>query len=113
MYTLYPELKDYIYRYCGKFMTEDEHTAKRTIMYSLNTTSESMLSLMREKKWISDDPKILRMIEDGHEALKERIVNRIWSDHLVELELNLCPVCKKVARTPHARQCRFCFHDWH
>lgn len=31
-----------------------------------------MLSIMREKKWISDDPKILRMIEDGHEALKER-----------------------------------------
>lgn len=87
--------------------------AKKTIMYGFKTESESMLSIMREKKWISDDPKILRMIEDGHEALKERIVNRVWRDHRLELNLNLCPVCKKITRTPDSRQCRFCFHDWH
>lgn len=26
---------------------------------------------------------------------------------------NLCPKCSKLARTPSAKQCRFCYHDWH
>lgn len=109
---LYPELEDYIYQYCEKFMTEEELMAGKTIMYRSSANSKQMLALMREKKWISEDPDILRMIGDGHEALKRRIVNRIWSEHRNELNLNLCPECKKIARTPDARQCRFCFHDW-
>lgn len=114
MDTLYPELKDYIYQYCGQFMTDDERMATKTVMYyNLNTVSESMLSMMREKGWMSDDPKILLMIADGREALKDRIVKRIWEEHRHELPLNLCSVCNKITRTPEARQCRFCFHDWH
>jgi hypothetical protein len=113
MDTLYPELKDYIYEYCGKFMTEEEHMARRTILYGLKTQSETRRSIMLEQKLISNDPNILRLVEDGHEALKERIVHRIWNKHRSELTLNLCPVCGKITRTPDARQCRFCFHDWH
>ncbi len=113
MDSLYPELEDYIYRYSGRFMTDDEAMARKTVMYSLKTQSESMLSMMREKGWMSDDPKILSMIADGSEALKDRIVKRIWNDHREELSLNLCPECKLITRTPDARQCRFCFHDWH
>ncbi len=26
---------------------------------------------------------------------------------------NLCPECNKLARTPKAKQCRFCGHNWH
>ncbi|ACU60944.1 hypothetical protein [Chitinophaga pinensis] len=113
MATLYPEIRDYIYYYCEKFMTSDEAMAKQTMMYSLKTNSPAMRARMLEQKWISDDPKILSMIADGHEALKERIVDRIWKDHQFELELNFCPACKRIARTPTAKQCRFCSHDWH
>ncbi|RFS20120.1 hypothetical protein DVR12_20605 [Chitinophaga silvatica] len=114
MDTLYPELKDYIYYYCGRFMTEDEAMARKTAShYNLETESETMLTMMKEKGWISDEPKILSMIEDGKEALKERIIRRIWEEHQHELNLNLCPACSKITRTPKAKQCRFCFHDWH
>ncbi|SEW52798.1 hypothetical protein [Chitinophaga arvensicola] len=113
MDTLYPELKTYIYQYCLEFMTEDEIMAKRTVLYNFYMPSESTLSKMKEKGWISDHPRIHAMITDGAEALKDRIVNRIWDEHRDELCLNLCPVCNKIARTPAARQCRFCFHDWH
>jgi hypothetical protein len=27
--------------------------------------------------------------------------------------LNCCPKCDALAKTPKARQCRYCFHDWH
>jgi|ERR1044072_9709606 hypothetical protein len=113
MNNLYPELTDYIYQFCGKFMTEDELMAKRTAMYQHTTQSASMLSAMRAKGWISEDPKILAMIADGSEALKNRIVTRIWNEHQHELPLNLCPKCNRIARTPEAQQCRFCLHDWH
>lgn len=88
MDTLYTELKDYIYRYCEGLMTEDEVVAKKTVLYHFpSMESESML--------------------------KERIVNRLWKEHQLELPLNYCPACHKIARTPKARQCRFCFHHWH
>ncbi|NML39577.1 hypothetical protein HHL17_20420 [Chitinophaga sp. G-6-1-13] len=113
MDTLYPELEDYIYQYCGKFMTEDELDVKRTIMYGYKTQSELMRSMMKHKGWTSDDPRILAMIADGHQALKDSIVKRVWNEHRHELPLNLCPKCNKIARTPKARQCRYCSHDWH
>jgi uncharacterized C2H2 Zn-finger protein len=27
--------------------------------------------------------------------------------------VNRCPRCGEVAKTPKAKQCRFCKHDWH
>ncbi len=113
MDTLYPELKDYIFHYCGEFMTEDEKEASRTALCMAQAGSDGMRSMMRKKGWISDKPVILAMVADGGEALKERIVNRIWEEHRHELSLNMCPVCNKIARTPKAKQCQFCYHDWH
>jgi hypothetical protein len=110
---LNPELEDYIYHYCQKFQTADELTAGKTLMYTSKTTSEGMLSMMLEKGWISKEPAILNMIADGYQSFKRRVVERIWREHANALPLNLCPKCYKIARTPEARQCRFCHHDWH
>jgi hypothetical protein len=110
---LYPELEDYIYEYCRQFQTENEVIAGRTVLYTLTARSDSMRAIMRGKGWISDDPVILAMIADGGEALKSRVVQRVWNEHQHELTLNLCPACNKIARTPDARQCRFCLYDWH
>ncbi|SIT27048.1 hypothetical protein SAMN05421788_107122 [Filimonas lacunae] len=113
MNDLYPELVDYIYGYCSQYQTPEELIAGRTLMYMGTSASEKMQSMMREKGWISEDPVILEMIADGYQAFKKRTVNRVWAQYRVELSLNLCPVCGKIARTPQARQCRFCYHDWH
>ena len=108
---LYPELENYIYEYCGEFKTPNEKTATKTLLY--NPYSEDMRAMMVKRGWRSDDPVILEMISDGYEAFKGRTARRIWAAHRHELSLNLCPVCGKIARTPQARQCRFCRHDWH
>ncbi len=114
MNDLYPELRDYIYQYCSQFKTDDEAMACKTVLYqNLADTSASMLEMMKKKGWISDDPVVLAMIADGHGALRDRIVLRIWEQHGQELSLNLCPACGKIARTPKARQCQFCYHNWH
>lgn len=108
---LYPELEDYIYEYCGDFKTSDERLAAKTLIY--NPDAESLRAMMLRHGWISDDPSVLELIADGYKAFKSRTARRIWAVHRYELVLNLCPVCGKIARTPLAKQCRFCRHDWH
>ena len=113
MDTLSPELKDYLFKYCEHFMTENERMAIITIQTIHHATSEQKRVLMKEKGWMSDKPEVLAMITDGWGALQERIVNRLWTEHRQELPINRCPVCNQLARTPLARQCQHCFHKWH
>ncbi|UPK69987.1 hypothetical protein [Chitinophaga filiformis] len=110
---IYRELEDYIYEYCLQFQTENELKAHKTLMCLSNNPSEPMLAMMRKKGWISDEQVIREMIADGPHELKRRVVERIWREHKDVLPLNLCPKCNLIARTPQARQCRFCGHDWH
>lgn len=44
---------------------------------------------------------------------RKRVVTRIYNENINELDLNRCPKCNGIARTPKARQCRYCKHDWH
>lgn len=55
----------------------------------------------------------MHLVTGGFEAFKIKVTTRIFNEHRNELELNLCPKCGKIARTPRARQCQFCFHTWH
>ena len=97
-YQLYQELIDYIYDYHGEFRTKDENIGA--------------LALKTGKK-INLNPAINEMIANGSDAFKNRVAERIFREHRNELELNLCPKCGKIARTPASMQCRFCYYDWH
>ena len=111
--TLYPELVDYIYQFCDDFKTVDEILAGRTLLYSISDINKQLLAVSEDKGWYSNEPDIQAMIADGFMTFKIKGVERIYREHRDELKLNLCPKCFKIARTPSARQCRFCFHDWH
>jgi hypothetical protein len=112
---LYSELADYIFDYCGRYFWEKEKLAG----IHLNTLAKSpgantaMYKVVRERGWISSDPAVLELVKDGFAEYKKRVTERIFNEHKHELELNLCPKCGKIARTPRAKQCQFCFHDWH
>ena len=42
-----------------------------------------------------------------------RTAQRILDKHSDEITFNYCPRCGGLAKTPKARQCRFCDHGWH
>ena len=65
------------------------------------------------RRWISDDPQVLELARDGFQLFAERTAKRILAEHQDSVFLNRCPRCQKLARTPTARQCRFCGNDWH
>ncbi|RXK60343.1 hypothetical protein ESA94_07630 [Lacibacter luteus] len=113
---LYPELKEYIFNYCGKYFGEYEkkaHLHLHALAKSMDGANVKMYKFFMKEENVLDNPEIKDLVSGGYDAFKEKVVTRIWNEHKNELELNLCPRCRKIARTPEARQCRFCFHDWH
>ncbi len=113
---LYPELIDYIFDYCGKYFWENEKKANLHL-FALSKSNRGvnvgMWKFFQERGMTSTNPEVLQLIEGGFESFKLKVVTRIWTEHKLELQLNLCPKCGKIARTPSAKQCRFCFYDWH
>lgn len=46
------------------------------------------------------------------EIKKEKISELILKDYKDKIFLNNCPKCGELARTPKARQCRYCGNKW-
>lgn len=67
------------------------------------------LGLARE----SAPPELRQRVARGREALYREIVSRVLQQHATEVVINRCPVCEGVCRTPRAKQCWQCGHDWH
>lgn len=59
-----------------------------------------------------DDHDTNTIVELGQEKALQKIITRVLDEHGVNL-INLCPNCKQLARTPLAKQCRHCLHNWH
>jgi hypothetical protein len=109
---LYIELVDYIYCHCTGFMTETEKLARKSFLIYQPDLSEKRLRIYQKVGWISEEKKVKELMVNGFAYFKEKVATRIFDEHKEELELNLCPKCQKIARTPEAKQCRFCFHAW-
>jgi hypothetical protein len=115
-------LASYVLRYYARFMTEKEMLANRHLMGTAKFThGRSDLVAQQEAKnshpqlrdLFSDDPDVLELARDGAESFVQRTAERILAVHADEIQINRCPRCGEVAKTPKARQCRFCFFDWH
>jgi hypothetical protein len=102
-------------------MTKQEWLAHKHLAAALKfTQGRSDLAAQQEAKlrpgvrWaMSDDPEVIRLTSNGYEAFVEQTTKRILAEHADEVVLNRCPKCGALARTPKARQCRYCKHDWH
>lgn len=110
------ELADYIFNYCSQFFSENESKAyQHHVGFVKFANYPENLPLLQKvkKRFVTDDPSVLSLLEGGFPEFMKNTAERIYKDHKQELELNLCPRCEKIARTPKAKQCRFCGHDWH
>jgi hypothetical protein len=118
---LYPELVDYIYDYCwNKVWPGMSGLHKHAIGMQVMRQTHWGLAINDEARSFFIDGKIIKSEEDlddlmqkGMDGFKREVVSRIWFSYDGDLELNCCPQCGKIARTPSAKQCRFCFYKWH
>lgn len=112
----------YVIRYFHSFMTMDERIAHKhliaTAKASRGRTDTAAQTELRNsthhlRTLLSDNPKVLQLTAGGLEQFVEQTAQRILDEHPREITFNRCQRCGAIARTPKARQCRFCGFDWH
>ena len=109
-------------RYYGHFMDRKERLAVSHLEATMKAThgrsdttaqQEARSSKPHLRERLSDDPEVLRLANAGMVAFQEQTARRILAEHGDKIILNRCPKCGALARTPNARQCHSCHHDWH
>ena len=112
----------YVFRYYGHLMTAEERLAYGHLVgtvkamrgrsdWAAQTEARNKPSHLRRR--LSDDAEVLNLTREGWDVFVARTAQRILDEHRAEVRFNYCCRCGGLARTPKARQCRFCRHDWH
>lgn len=113
----------YVFRYYAHLMTKQEHVAHRHLIGTAKAMRgrTDVVAQVEARKSASpglrdllcSDAEVLGLTSEGLDVFIERVAQRILGEHRDEVEFNNCPKCGALARTPKARQCRFCGFDWH
>lgn len=109
-------LRKYILDYYSHLMNPDEKKAHLHIIYHNKAgDNDKMLALMKERGWIDKlgNKNVDNLLRNGTEVFFDTVAQRIYKECNTEIFINTCPKCTKLARTPFAKQCRFCSHNWH
>ena len=72
----------------------------------------ALASIKLEAIYGFTDAKTNQLVELGTEKMETMIAERLLKES-GDIIINNCPKCGSLARTPRARQCRHCGHDWH
>lgn len=112
------ETAKYIRNYFSNLMTDDEKLALKHHMYTYKvdnsaSSNSNMKQLLSERGLIRNEREVLDFLKDGYEQFEANVAKRIMTETPEKVFLNNCPKCKRLARTPYARQCRFCGYSWH
>ena len=112
----------YIVRYYDHLLNEHERRAQRHLFATSKTTHGRSDAAAQEevkagssplRQLLSEDPEVLRLASQGWDTFMRNTAERIYTEHQQEIVLNCCPRCGALAKTPKAKQCRSCRHDWH
>lgn len=107
-------LEDYIITYYSNLLTFEENLANKHYMTQQKSMDSShKLREMLMSKWRTTNKDALKLLEGGYDNFKRKVCERVMSETPKEVFVNNCPKCGKLARTPYAKQCRFCNYDWH
>jgi hypothetical protein len=112
------EIAAYILRNFPQLLTAAESKAHRTLMAFEKSEAAShpgrWEERLRERGLImADDAQVVALLADGEKKFYERIAHRIQAESGDQVALNHCAKCGRLARTPVAKQCLSCGHDWH
>lgn len=106
----------YTINYFSSLLNDNEKRALRHVGSTFklqDTDNEGLVNSYYSVGWLSKDPEVLYLLIKGEDHFLINCARRIVTEHPDKVFFNLCPRCGKLARTPQARLCRFCGHDWH
>ena len=56
---------------------------------------------------------VTKALKMGGSTYTRKIRKRILLEHSDQIDLNRCPKCNRIPRTPKAKLCPWCYHNWH
>ncbi len=109
------DLEQYIIIHYPELLTIEEKAAYKHHLTTLKAqnSENTKYGEMLMNRWGTTNPEALSLLEGGYDNFKNRVATRILSEVSDKVFINNCPKCDELARTPKAKQCRFCGHDWH
>lgn len=112
-----PEQANYIIKHYLGLLTEPEMIALKHHRHALKLyelpDSELRTKIYLRNQWLTDEPEILAQLDEKYVQFILNCAEHILKEHPNEVFFNGCTKCGKLARTPQAKQCRFCGYDWH
>ena len=109
-------IEETIFKYHSRFLTSHEHELRGAFQarakgeaYDDPQVEERMRAQMKSL----GDPAIEDELTIGFGEFRRRVTERILREHGSELTFNRCPACARIVKTPSAKQCKWCTHDWH
>lgn len=110
------ELKKYLLEQCCDWMLPEEIRALTRIGLTEHgeegTRKCALVEPKMEAMYGFTDNKTNYLVELGKAGMQMKIAERLVRE-LEDKIINNCPKCGGLARTPRAKQCRHCGHDWH
>ena len=110
------ETAQYIVTYFFNLLPYKEKLAWKhysSILKLEDNENPKTIEMYKRKGWITDDQEILELLEKGYDNFEMETAKKILEKYPTQIFLNKCPKCNKLARTPYAKQCRFCSYTWH
>ncbi len=115
------ELYKYVSFNRPEFMTSIEHRAEGLAILREKALHSVESPAIRERLLAEYDAEVdeqvLQLVGDSLDSVRDfqkRIADRIQAEVANgRLTPNRCPACNRIVKTPQARQCLWCGHDWH
>jgi rubrerythrin len=87
------------------------HAEKKAALHAQEGLEEQA-SLERERYIDMNKHGVSEALKMGDSAFMRKIRKRILMEHSDQIEVNRCPKCDRIPRTPKAKQCPWCKHSW-
>lgn len=106
------ELRVYVMGYFEHLMTDVERASIRFIRFDIRHEDVSYTKNWADFEGDSNLEQSVRGLWDfGFPEHLNVISKRIAHDHPDEVFANRCSQCRRLPRTPRAKQCRWCLHS--
>ena len=110
-------LRAYVLQHFPHLMTPLERRVTEYIAPIVSDAEDSKIQKLHEfledRDGHVDDVDVLSAFQTPYDDRIANAVERVLETHRGELIENRCSQCQRLTRTPLAKQCLWCGHDWH
>lgn len=106
-------LTNYIWDNYVSLFTDSEKLAANTMRIQFESTDSSGRSIVTEELIPQPPPDVAELLANGDKEFQRKAAARVLRDNVTDITINRCSECKRIVRTPLAKQCLWCGHDWH